>query len=109
MSRYVMSHKSHKPNKSHHVPSSLTMSHQLAWPCHGEGAALRIIATVGYGRHQLRTAAAPSASAGRVFLHEALKNGWKDGKIWKEGYETRIKKGYEGRGKDGKGRCNAAV
>ena len=32
---------------------------------------LRIIATVGHGRHQLRTAAAPSASAGRVFLHEA--------------------------------------
>ena len=42
-------------------------------PAHAQsvGSILRIIATVGYGRHQLRTAAAPSASAGRVFLHEA--------------------------------------
>lgn len=31
---------------------------------------LRIIAVVGYGRHQLSTAAAASTSAGRLFLHE---------------------------------------
>ncbi|CAK9076239.1 unnamed protein product [Durusdinium trenchii] len=37
---------------------------------YGEFSIAQIIATVGYGRHQLRTAAAPSASAGRVFLHE---------------------------------------
>lgn len=37
---------------------------------YGEISIAQIIATVGYGRHQLRTAAAPSASAGRVFLHE---------------------------------------
>eukprot|EP00434_Breviolum_minutum_P004456 symbB.v1.2.003927.t1/scaffold210.1/size302740/18 len=37
---------------------------------YGEFSIAQIIATVGHGRHQLRTAAAPSASAGRVFLHE---------------------------------------
>ncbi|CAJ1382510.1 unnamed protein product [Effrenium voratum] len=37
---------------------------------YGEFSIAQIVAAVGYGRHQLRTSAAPSASAGRVFLQE---------------------------------------